>query len=247
LITSSPLSPLHSSQPSHTLTFNTFVQISFVFCQLHSVQTECSCFLCWWLSFCRGLEYLWACCSQLGLKTAHHLLDKSLDWLPRCLGPLLQPSALGQARRALCQYGSIVYYTNWHTQGHFGATTTSVRGIIFSTTWGVAMSSCIVWLKTLNLALMRGTPQSIRFFLLVFCLIFQYYFCVLFSRTKMVLLFKFGGVLWAMLVQTVLQFSGQLFPCSYTSGTVCKLSLGVWETLPHTLSPFFFLFLFFFF
>jgi hypothetical protein len=64
------------------------------------------------------------------------------------------------------------------------------------------VSSCTVWLKTLNLVLMGGTSQSIRLFLVVFVLplflfffILKYYFCVLFSGTKRVLRFKFGGVL----------------------------------------------------
>jgi hypothetical protein len=63
------------------------------------------------------------------------------------------------------------------------------------------VSSCTIWLKTLNLALMGGTPQSIRLFLVVFVLPFFLFFlfscitCVLFSGTKRVLRFKFGGVL----------------------------------------------------
>jgi hypothetical protein len=59
-------------------------------------------------------------------------------------------------------------------------------------------------------------------------------YCCVF-RDKRVLQFKFGGMLGAMPVQTVPHLPGQLFPCIYTLGTICNLSLGVWETHLHTL------------
>jgi hypothetical protein len=90
--------------------------------------------------------------------------------------------------------GTAVCYTSRLAQGHSRATTTSRRGIIFHTTWGAAVSSCTVWLKTLNLALMRGTPQSIRLFLVVFVLPLFLFIFFLFSSITFV--FYFQGQKW---------------------------------------------------
>jgi hypothetical protein len=97
-----------------------------------------------------------------------------------------------------------------------------------------------VWLKTLNLALIGGTPHNIFFcYFIVALKLFSYCFksfcyCCVF-KDKRVLQFKFGGMLRAMPVQIVPHLPGQLFPCIYTLGTMCNLSLGVWETHLHTL------------
>jgi hypothetical protein len=70
--------------------------------------------------------------------------------------------------------------------------------VLTNTIWGTTVSSHTVWLKTLNLALMGGTPQHILFisFLVCFCLfLFLFSFVTLvfcFSGTS-VLEFKFGG------------------------------------------------------
>jgi hypothetical protein len=68
------------------------------------------------------------------------------------------------------------------------------------------VSCYTVWLKTLNLALMGGTPQYIHFFIFIdfvftfiFIFIFGFIFLVLLVcflfRDKGVFQFKFGGVL----------------------------------------------------
>jgi hypothetical protein len=91
---------------------------------------------------------------------------------------------------------------------------------------------------------MRGTPQHIIFISLnLFLFLFLFSFVTLvfcFSGTS-VLEFKFGGnALSHTCSSQFLQTPGQLFPCIYTLGTMCNLSLGVWETHLHTLSLFFF-------
>jgi hypothetical protein len=66
------------------------------------------------------------------------------------------------------------------------------------------VSYCTVWLKTLNLALMGGTPQYIHLcifidFVFTFIFIFGFIFLVLLVcflfRDKRVFQFKFGGML----------------------------------------------------
>jgi hypothetical protein len=67
------------------------------------------------------------------------------------------------------------------------------------------VSYCTIWLKTLNLALMEGTPQYIHFFFLSWFLLLFYFpillLCFLFrdkkkkKKKKKVFQFKFGGVL----------------------------------------------------
>jgi hypothetical protein len=64
--------------------------------------------------------------------------------------------------------------------------------IVTNTTWGTTVSSHTVWLKTLNLAIMGGTPQHILFIPFFVCLfyffvfilffVFLCYFSVLFFR-----------------------------------------------------------------
>jgi hypothetical protein len=63
--------------------------------------------------------------------------------------------------------------------------------VLTNTIWGTTVSSHTVWLKTLNLALMGGTPQHILFisffvclFYFVFVFVFLCYFSVLFFRNK---------------------------------------------------------------
>jgi hypothetical protein len=63
--------------------------------------------------------------------------------------------------------------------------------VLINTIWGTTVSSHTVWLKTLNLALMGGTPQHILFisffvglFYFVFVFTFLCYFSVLFFRNK---------------------------------------------------------------
>jgi hypothetical protein len=66
--------------------------------------------------------------------------------------------------------------------------------VLTNTIWGTTVSSHTVWLKTLNLALMGGTPQHILFISFFVCLfyfvfvffvfVFLCYFSVLFFRNK---------------------------------------------------------------
>jgi hypothetical protein len=100
------------------------------------------------------------------------------------------------------------------------------------------VSCCTVWLKTLNLALMGGTPQYIHLFLLSWFLPFFYFFiffpvlllCFLFRDKKGISVQVWGCAMSHASPDSSLTPSpGQLFPCNYTLGTMCKLSLGVWE------------------
>jgi hypothetical protein len=76
--------------------------------------------------------------------------------------------------------------------------------VLTNTIWGTTVSSHTVWLKTLNLALMGGTPQHIlfiSFFVCLFYFILFLFFLFLFSFVTLVfcfsgtsvLEFKFGG------------------------------------------------------
>jgi hypothetical protein len=75
------------------------------------------------------------------------------------------------------------------------------------------VSGCIVWLKTLNLELMGGTPQHIIFFFFVIYVLFLFLFSFVtfvfcFLGTS-VLEFKFGGEYFELnLFQTVHPFPG---------------------------------------
>jgi hypothetical protein len=131
--------------------------------------------------------------------------------------------------------------------------------VLTNTTWGTTRSSHTVWLKTLNLALMGGTPQHSLFIsLFVYFILFLFLFSFVtlvfcFSGTS-VLEFKFGGnALSHTCSNQFLHLLGKIFPCIYTLGTMCNLSLGVWGTHLHTLGltfhlhtlfPFSFLFCF---
>jgi hypothetical protein len=73
--------------------------------------------------------------------------------------------------------------------------------VLTNTIWGTTVSSHTVWLKTLNLALMGGTPQHIIFisfflclFYFVFDFVFHYYQCFVFQE-QVCLSSSLGGML----------------------------------------------------
>jgi hypothetical protein len=100
-----------------------------------------------------------------------------------------------------------------------------------------------VWLKTLNLALMGGTPQHILLFLCVFIFIFIFdfsfvTFSVLFFRNKCACVQVWGECFESDLLKTMSSISRvRSFHFIHTLGTMCNSSLGVWETHLHTLGP----------
>jgi hypothetical protein len=100
------------------------------------------------------------------------------------------------------------------------------------------VSRYTVWLKTLNLALMGGTPHYIHLFLLswflpLFLLLFYFsvlLLCFLFIDKKGILVQVWKCAMSHASPDSPLTPSpGQLFPCNYTLRTMCTLSLGVWE------------------
>jgi hypothetical protein len=94
---------------------------------------------------------------------------------------------------------------------------------------------------------MGGTPQHILFIAFFVCLFyFLFLFLFLFSFVTLVFCFsgtivlecKFGGnALSHTCPNQFLHLPGKIFPCIYTLGTMCNLSLGVWGTHLHTLGP----------
>jgi hypothetical protein len=100
------------------------------------------------------------------------------------------------------------------------------------------MSCCTVWLKTLNLALMGGTPQYIHlnFVVLVFTVIFLfnfrflYYFWVFFAETNGLFSSSLGVCYEPRQSNKFSNFqSRSARSINSTLGTMFSSSLGEWE------------------